>query len=367
MFKYWIKNRLLCSVILVLVLSVVAAVFFISPNINTQGENRLNSGVYKYSEIDYDIPSPTKAQLEEIAKLDFVDDVFGYYFTESTVKLPDKSVKTKLIFSDHLDSLGMTMYSDERLVEKSEQGLDNPIYVDYKYFTENELSLGDTVKFNDIEFQVGRVYETNDYYGSAVFVPLVGEQKAYIESATTAYSGAYLSVNDESKAETYLRNYKPLGRLRDRDSFDSDEAYQKHYDFWYGASYYNEITSFSAKREMIQDNSSTNYIVAFAVAAFAMFATNIVLSLRKREKVYFSKKKLKSNVKAYFNLAMITDAILLAVGLVLGIYLSAQNAEFYVPAAYITKMYVFAAIFCVGEIIITAIYNKIYYSKVVNN
>ena len=144
MIKYWIKNRLGFSLLLSVLLGVLCLFVFIKPNMDAHSYNFTLTSVYEKSEIDYDIPAPTKEQLNSIKELDFVDDVFGYYFTDSSVRIGSKNIRTKILFSDMLDSLSFTMYNSSRLID-SKEGLANPIYVDYYFATKNNVVLGDEI------------------------------------------------------------------------------------------------------------------------------------------------------------------------------------------------------------------------------
>ncbi len=367
MVKYWLRNRLIYSVIVILLLSAIASFFFVEPNVEAHGENRLNKSVYEYSQIDFDIPSPTKEQLAEIEELDCVEDAFGYYYTESDIKINNKSVKSKMILSDDLDALNITMFNQLRLISESSDDLVNPLYIDYAYQQKHNLSLGDIVYFNNIEFQVGRVYETNTYYGSAIFVPLVGEQKQYIESRVKSYSGAYLKVNDVSKADAYLRNYKPLGRLKSPDSFATEEEYLKHYNAWNNASYYNEITLFASKLSAVEEKSEINYFIGYAIVVLGGAAANILLSLRKSEKEYFSKKKVKKQVKIYYIISAIFDFVFSLSMLLLGASIAVGGVKLFVPTKYITNIYISAALSSVVIGLIAGAYNLIFYKKTIKN
>lgn len=368
MIKYFFKNRFVYSVVLAVLIGVFSMMLFVKPNVETHADNLLLTSVYENSSIDYDIPSPTKAQLAEIEALDFVDDAFGYYYTDGSLKIKSKSIKTKIIFGDDLDSLSMTMYNDDRLILTSKDGLyANPLYVDYDFYIKNKLSIGDTVYYNNIEFQVGRVYETNSYYRSAVFIPLVGEQKAYIESVTKAYSGAYLKVNDSAKAEAFLRNYKPLGRLKDRGDFETDGEYQTHYNSWNNASYYNEITSFESRLASANVKGEVSYILGFIIVAVIMVLANVLLSLRKSEKVYFSKKKDKSGVGFYYITTVLVDMILMSVSLLVGTVIIKNSVVEFVPSGYFTPIFVTATLVTVAVAVISVLYDFIFSKKVIFN
>ena len=366
MFLYWIKNRSLFTILINAVLVLLVCVIFINPNIEMYGENRLATSVYSDSEIDYDIPSPTPEQLNEIAELDFVDKLFGYYYTESSVTVNNKNVKTKIIFSDCLDSIGFTMYNDSRLIESSSETFDNPIYVDYEFAIKNNVSLGDTIVFNGIEFQVAKTYETNTYYTSAIFAPLVGAQKDFILSKSKSYSGAYLKVNDITKAEAFLKNYKPLGRLKDRESFSSDEAYQSHYDSWNSANYYNEITNFDEKLSNANVKTSLSNVIGYLIAGVVLVISNMVLMFRKSEVKYFKSRKDKKSVKLYYIVNEFVSMVVFGAIALFMFTLATKNA-IYIPENVIFEGYVGLGITILCSVLVNSIIDMfIYKNKIIN-
>lgn len=366
MFLYWIKNRSLFTILINVILVVLVCLVFINPNIKIYGENRLATSVYSDSEINYDIPSPTPEQLKEIAELDFVDKVFGYYYTESSITVNNKNVKIKIIFSDCLDSIEFTMYNDSRLIESSSEAYANPIYVDYEFASKNNVSLGDTIVFNGIEFQVSKIYETNTYYTSAIFAPLVGAQKDFILSKSKSYSGAYLKVNDIAKAEAYLKNYKPLGRLKDRESFSSEEAYQSHYDSWNSANYYNEITNLDEKLSNANVKTSLNNVIGYLVAGLALVISNLVLMFRKSEIKYFKSRKDKKSVKLYYIVNEFVS-VLIFVAITLLMFTLATNNTTYIPSNVIVEGYIGLGITIVCSVLVNAMIDSILYKKCIIN
>lgn len=366
MFSYWIKNRSLITVFTSIILIILICLVIINPNIKTSGENRLATSVYSDSDIDFDIPSPTPEQLTEIAKLDFIDDVFGYYFTETNVTVNNKNIKTKIIFSDCLDSISFTMYNDRRLIESSNMDYSNPIYIDYEFSQKNNVSLGDNILFNNIEFQVSKIYETNTYYSSAIFASLVGEQKDYILSRSRAYSGAYLKVNDLTKAENYLKSYKPLGRLKDRDLFATEEAYQKHYESWNSANYYNEITNFNDKLQDANVKTGINNVVGYLLITVLFIIINLMLFFRKSEIKYFKSKKDKKTIKNYY---IINEIAITIVSIVITniMFITVSNNTIYIPNNIIIAAYVGIYISIFTALMINGIIDIIFYkTKIIN-
>ena len=55
MFLYWIKNRSLFAVFVNAISILLVCLIFINPNIQTCGENRLATSVYRDSDISFDI------------------------------------------------------------------------------------------------------------------------------------------------------------------------------------------------------------------------------------------------------------------------------------------------------------------------
>lgn len=366
MLLYWIKNRSLLTILINVILVGLVCLVFINPNIKTYGENRLATSVYSDSEINYDIPSPTPEQLKDIAELDFVDKVFGYYYTELSITVGNKNVKTKIIFSDCLESIEFTMYNDSRLIESSLETFANPIYVDYEFATKNNVSLGDTIVFNEIEFQVAKIYETNTYYTSAIFAPLVGAQKDFILSKSKSYSGAYLKVNDIAKAEAFLKNYKPLGRLKDRESFSSEEAYQSHYDSWNSANYYNEITNFDEKLSNANVKTSFSNVIAYLVTGLVLIISNLVLMFRKSEIKYFKSRKDKKSVKLYYIVNEFISVLIFGACAFL-MFALAKNNTIYIPENVIVEGYVGLAITIVCSVLVNSIIDIfLYKNKIIN-
>lgn len=364
MIKYWLKKRSIFSIILALALGAISLFAFSKPNFTAHSENILLTSVYDKTDINFDIPAPTKEQLIEIKNLEYVDDVFGYYFTDSSLRIGGKSKKTKVLFSDMLDSLEFTMYNDSRLISKLD-GLSNPLYADYKFAKDNNVVLGDEIEFNGIKFQVGRIYETNTYYGSAVFVPLIGEQKVLIESVSKSYSGAYLKVNDTSKSDAYLKNYKPMGRLKTRADFNTDEEYQIHYNSWNNASYYNEITSFNTKRESINLKTEPNFYIAVVISSLLMIGLYVGLSFRNCEKIYFNKKKDKKEVKSYYLVAAVADFVLICASMAASVLIAKTLVVEYLPSNYSVPMLVSTIVGALIVLLFDFIYGELYFKKIV--
>ena len=145
------------------------------------------------------------------------------------------------------------MYCKSRLIETAKQDFSNPILVDYQFVQDTGVKIGSTISVSfgtdKIDFQVYDIYETNVYYdGGAVMAKWEGSHKEAIMalSPRLVYSGAYVQATDYQQCKNYFeKEYKPYGRLKDRSDFDTQEAYDIHYNAFMSANYANEITDFS--------------------------------------------------------------------------------------------------------------------------
>lgn len=348
MIKYWTKNRIVFDLLVSLVLIVIVAFAFVLPIYNNIGEARLIQSLYENDSLDFDIPSPTNEQINELESKDFVASVFPYYYTKTTFKTNASSLNAHLLLSDSLDKIEQTMYCSSRCIEKIEDSVTNPLYADYAFIKSLGVKLKDTVSItigsSKIDFQIAGIYETNTYYeGGAVLAKFEGVQKDAItaNSPKLSYSGAYICANDMAVCKQYLEtNYKPMGRLKDASEFSTHEAYQTHYNAFMSANYANEITNFDSKKNdvnskviALENSAKTSLILAIIIILVVVICHNIILWSRKSEKGYFARKLTQgnSNIAKYYVMSSITQAIILMLGIVVTLLISSLITEFFIP------------------------------------
>ena len=142
------------------------------------------------------------------------------------------------------------------------------------------------------------------------------EQKDAItqQSKNNGYSGMYISANDYNACRAFLTTeYRPLGRLKDRDQFSSDEQYQVHYDAIMSSGYANEITDFRIRENSLTTgNSNMLCYIGALLAAVIMIGFNVVMARRGCEKVYFTKQCVPKgqDVKPYYRTAFLFELLI---------------------------------------------------------
>ena len=183
-------------------------------------------------------------------------------------------------------------------------------------------------------------------------------------SKNGGYSGVYIAADDYNACRTYLTtDYRPLGRLKDRDSFESDEQYQIHYDAIMSAGYANEITDFRV-RESTADNAGGDLMIwlGAALVVALSIAFNVVMAKRGCEKVYFAKHCIPKGqeVKPYYKTAFAFETIL-QIALFAGVLIVKLNmADTYIPRAAVdVKLLAIPAATVIAEIVCLAMNNSL--------
>ena len=327
MTKYWVKNRLIFDLIVSVLLSLLFSFAFIFSNNNICKNIENDNRIYIKSKIDYQIPNPSSKQLEKIKNKDFVDNVFGYYLTKINVS-SNKSVKVDLLLSDTMENLSFTMYNDSNLINTVEHNLnENYAYLDYKAAKLLNVNCGDEISFaisnETFKYKVCSIYQTNTLFkNGTVLVDFSDSLKnAYeVNASSKNYSGAFIDAKDTGQCETYLKDYIPEGRLKDRSEFDTEEEYLAYNNAIKSGDYSNEISNFSYSREQaINEFNEANknllimsYVGSIIVGVIYIFAS-LVLRRRKTEEKYFSKVLINKNKIYIYRLNSLIISLILFV------------------------------------------------------
>ncbi len=318
---YWVRHRLFLTVVLCIVAATITGLLFAFPYVNQQANDYNTQSIYKNTDIDFIVPEPSFEQVDELAGEYGIDKVFPYFLTKTQVNVNEKSRTTTVLLSDQMQNIDITMYNAERLIEKADVEYDNPILVDWQFCHDTSANIGDTVSIsiagNVEEYNIYAIYETNSIYdGGAVLVAMSDEQKEAINhsSKNNGYSGMYISASDYNACQVFLTtDYRPLGRLKNRELFDNEEQYQVHYDAIMSSGYANEITDFRIRESGLDvKGNSLMILVGAGLAVVMLIIFNIAMRKRGCEKNYFTKHCIPKGqaVKPYYNISFFMEMIL---------------------------------------------------------
>ncbi|NLD79780.1 MAG: hypothetical protein GX642_01235 [Smithella sp.] len=360
---YWVRHRLLLTIVMCAASAMVVGLLFAFPHITQQASNYNAQSIYKNSDMDFIAPEPSYAQVSEMTGTYGIDKVFPFYLTKTQVMVNGDSRTTTVLLSDQFQNVDITMYNEARLVEKSAADVTNPILIDWQFSQETSAKIGDNVSFSingtTVEFQVYAIYETNSIYdGGAILAQITTEQADGIRSnsVNNGYSGIYISAADYNACRTYLTtDYRPLGRLKDRESFDSDEQYQIHHDAITSTGYANEITDFRVRENDAEsENNAMMVWIGAILAAVVVIAFNILMKKRGCEKAYFTKICIPKgqNVKPYYKTSFVVESVLLVVLFTATLTMAVYTAKEFIPkSAMDIKILAIPAAIVVAEVI----------------
>lgn len=363
MLGYWARKRLLLSSIFCVGLAIISSILFIFPAIEKQANIYNSQSVYHNSRMDFIAPEPSFSQIDELENAYGIDKTFPFFLTKTAVHVNGISRTTTVLLSDRFENVEITMYNPERMILESKTKYDNPIYVDWLFYKATSAKIGDIVTINicgvDYDYSIQAVYETNTIYdGGAILVSLTSAQAEAIreQSGNNGYSGMYISSSDYDTCKAFLTNdYRPLGRLKAREQFETDDQYEIHYNAIMSSGYANEITDCRIK-EMAYDQKALPVSVYLgSILAFVfVIIFNVLMKNRGCERVYFSRQCIPrgQNVKPYYVLSVFYEILayvgLYSVILLISIYLSSV----YIPSKIIDiKAFLVPCCFILAELI----------------
>ena len=339
---YWSRHRLFLTLIVTVAVALTTSFLFVYPAIMQQADSYNSQSIYKNTDIDFIAPEPSFEQVSDLPGTNGIDKVFPFYLTKTQVDVNGTSRTTTVLLSDQFQNVDLTMYNSSRLIEKSSEEYGNALLVDWKFCHDTSAGIGDTVSFTiggeTTEFKVYAIYETNSIYDNgAVLAKISDEQKKAIaqQSSNNGYSGMYITASDYNACKSFLTTeYRPLGRLKDRDQFSDDDQYQVHYDAIMSSGYANEITDFRIRESNLsQNNGSLMIWIGALLAAIIMVGFNVAMARRGCERVYFTKQCVPKgqNVKPYYMTSFVFEIIFSIVLFAALLIFRIKTSDSYIP------------------------------------
>ena len=188
----------------------------------------------KETTIDFIISAPSKEQVDEISQLSHVDSVVPYIYRSLEINRNNKTIETNLYIIESENSLSATIFSDELLIKKVSNKSGNQLYISQDFASASKLNLNDDIELvidgTSIRFVIAGIYESDNRNVGGTLIAVLNNDIVSALGGTYRYNGAYISSNDVNKTRDYLDDYQPLGDLRSREEFSSDEAYKLYLD-----------------------------------------------------------------------------------------------------------------------------------------
>ena len=250
-----------------------------------------------YNDSNYDllVSGASKTQIDEFKEKTFIDNVVSMKRISLSLDINGNSDYKDMLIFDDLSSLEYSEFSSERLI--SSLDAKNYIFVDYKFCKINNVKLGDKVTIslnnNKTEYIISRVYRTNYLYTDGLIITTSDQ----VSFDTKSYY-AYIKTNNKEKLITYLKDFKPLGTLLEKTSYQTDEDYQNYLNSFYAKEYYsscvidlsesseNTISSLTSK----VNETNKSYYICIVIITLLCLITSLIsffaFAKNKNDKIY---------------------------------------------------------------------------------
>ena len=370
MFNHWIRHRLCLSIAFAILLVLAIGFAFIRPYIYERAAEYNAQSLYRNTMIDFIIPEPSFEQVVQLPGSHGIQQIFSFFTTRTPVTVNGTSRTTMLLLADSFDAIDITMYNDARLIRRSEVPFDNPIFIDWQFANDTSARIGDIVFFTiggvSTEYRVAAIYETNSVYDSgAIIVEINDAQISSIlaNGNVNGFSGAFVLASEHSQARNYFTTqYRPLGRLRERERFDSDEAFDIHYRAIMDNNFASEITDFRM-RENTSPTSVRGSLLwgGVALGVLAILAFNLLMFRRGCEVKYFKIECLKKGVLVgrYYTIAFIAESLLCLLGIALFFVFTIMTATQFIPTHISTPPLIILLISAVASCTVSYLINNV--------
>lgn len=194
------------------------------------------------------------------------------------------------------------------MISMAEEVQSGTAVIDKMFAETNGCVIGDTITISidntAYKFTVVGISENNTYCSDgSVALFLSSEDATVFETIGIKYSAAYIKATDLSKCKNYLlKDYKPFGRLKDKEDFKSEDTYNEHLENFSNADWSKEITlcsenyeTLSVKYQNVPSSILRNTLI-YAIIVFVVFCVfNSVMLKNDTLRSYFKMYIVKGN------------------------------------------------------------------------
>ena len=331
--KKYNQCYLFLGTIIMLLVSCLCSFIFVKSNLNQAVRQSSFESIYVNTNIDYIVPGPSKAQIEELENEDKngIATVTPYYETTEEIDINGISASGVSILFPFAEKMVCTPYNAARIINGATTVKSGDAIVDQKYVDRNDCAIGDEVTISiagqEYMFEITSIAETNTYYNSGtIAMVLSAEDAQQLEVAGIRYSAAYISAEDTAACEAYLYSeYKPLARLKDKVDFDSEDIYNQHLQNFNEVDWSKEITNckenynmLSVKYENVQTGIWNNIIVMSIIVVVVIVMFNVILLTTENMKSFMKsflmrKSGTKNSIKTFYKNGIRVNVIVFSI------------------------------------------------------
>lgn|GEM_PF-5738637 len=276
------KKKYAIELIVEIALLLFASFCFLMPSMNRTASKITHNNLVSVANFDFKIPSPSKDQINDIREMSSVDNVYPFFDTFASVQAGRRRIKDTFVLIVPLKYKTEFPLVCDRLLIKGDVASENEmLLVDYSFSAKNKIGVNTKLKISignmDKDVLVsGVVNNFNDMLSSpetqrnAILLFLDDETMNLYFGKAIPYSGAYVQCNDVEAFKNYLASYKPYGRMKTRDFFNSEQEYNDYVDYFNAGNYDKEILNLEIRNKLILSNDGIVLAFMFAIVSFTI-------------------------------------------------------------------------------------------------
>lgn len=298
--KHWKLIYLIVSSALFVLIALICSLGFFKSNVSSLTDKHNFESIYLNTEFDFVIPSPSFEQVEILEnEQNGIKTIVPYYAFSTSLQVNNSSIQSNIVMFDDFSKIESTPYNSKRVVKGDILQKENVAIIDKLYAEKNNCNVGDSISLqihsNAFSFEVVAITENNTAYDGSVALVISNLDSKEINKTNFKYGAAYVVAENYQECKTYLFNeYKPLGRLKDKSEFMTEEAYDTHFSNFNNADWSKEVTDMKANYEQLSvryDNVASNVIVgniiSIAIYIVSILAFNLIVIMLPSERKMF--------------------------------------------------------------------------------
>jgi len=347
----------------------VLNLFIVNSNLNINKKFNLNK-----TNIDYIIPTPSQNQVDQLLDSQYIKNVIPYYYISFSINNVNSLADGYILNS--FNDIYNTYVSEDLILSKNNLS-NNSIVIDDVFSKKNSIDLGDTLKISygniTLDLKVDIIFSSDNRHSfGMIFIQkneMIIEELKNQNSNRIYYSGAFIQSDNLEETKFVIEKYVPLGNLKSRESFSSNELYDIYLDQLNSADYSLQIFDKANYINQMSLETQNQMTFNFVITVILFLITTISLTfIIVRKSLIFMKKSynvdIKDGYKKEDQLKMITTysskliAIIISISVIIFIVLYTLNLRYLLNHSQNLLFFIF--------IIMTVLVNQTYLMKAIN-
>lgn len=328
------KKKYITELFLEVILIFIFAFCLLLPAIKKTAAKYSHNNLVSISRLDFKIPAPSREQVKLIEEMSSVDTVFPFLDTFASIQIGERILKDIFVLIVPNQYKNEFPFANNKLFIKGKLSADDDTFlVDYSFFKKNKVAINAPVKIalgnTNKEFKLsgvinnfGDLLSSSETQQNAVLLFIDEKGLDSYVGKSISYSGAYIRCNDAESFKQYLKSYKPYGRMKTRDAFDSEQKYKEYVDYFNKGNYGAEILNLELRNKLDVSDISIRLAFIFAIVSFVIILIFSILVITDKDLILNSQSLIqngedfsviKNRVKRFLSILLWTSIFEIAI------------------------------------------------------